>query len=97
MWGTVVAILQAMSGFFIASLIARVAGLVVWSGVSMALVDYVMGQIENAASGAPQEWLQIAALMGIWDALGIIIGAWAFRLMLDQFSIGPGAAITGGS
>ncbi|PAU76429.1 hypothetical protein CK501_15955 [Halovibrio salipaludis] len=97
MWGIVVRILQVMSGFFIASLIARIAGLVVWSGVSMVLVDYVMEQIESAASGAPQEWLQIAALMGIWEALGIIIGAWAFRLMLDQFSIGPSAAITGGS
>lgn len=89
-------VLTWFAGFFGATLITKIAGLVVFSGIAQVMVSYLIGQIETMASGAPQEWLAVSNIMGIWDALGIVAGAWALKLTIKNYSVGPGAAITGG-
>lgn len=97
MGALLVKVFSWFAGFMGASLIAKVAGLVVFSGISQIMVGYLVGEIESRASGAPAEWLAVSNIMGIWEALGVIAGAWALKLTISSYSVGPGAAITGGS
>ena len=92
----IVGILTWFASFGVATLIAKVAGLVVFSGVAMVMTDYLVEMIEGAASGAPQQWLSISRLMGLWEAIGVVIGALALRITLQKFEMGPSSAITGG-
>ena len=88
-------LLTWFASFFGATLIGKVAGLVVFSGLSQVMVSFFIDQVISVASGAPAEILTILNLIGIWDALGVIAGAWTLILTIRAYSVGPGAAITG--
>ena len=91
-----VSILTWFAGFVTSGLIAKVAGLIVFSGISQVMVSWLMDQVSSTVSGAPGEVVQLLGLYGVWDVIGIFGGAMAMVLTINAYRVGPSAAVTGG-
>ena len=82
-----VSLFKWFSGFLVASVIARVATFVVIAGLSQQFVGWLQGRIQTVAAGAPADVLAILERVGMFEFVGIILGAfglaaslsWAFR------------------
>jgi len=90
------ALLTGFGTYVAGSLVARIASLVVFSGVSAALVSSLVSNIQSAFSQA-SDILFVVEIMGFGEALGIIVGAYVLRSVVRAWSIRPSSAITGRS
>lgn len=90
------ALLTGFGTYVAGSLVARLASLVVFSGISATLVSGLIGNIQAAFSQA-SDILFVVELMGFGEALGVIVGAYVLRAVVRTWSIRPSSAITGRS
>lgn len=91
------ATLTGFAGYMVSSTVARLSSLVIFSTVGLGVFDFLLGQVQNQLSGAPEKFLFIAQIAGFDQALGIIAGAVWVRVMVGMWSMRPSSAITGGS
>ena len=90
------ALLTGFGTYVAGSLVARVASLVVFSGISATLVSALVGNIQSAFAQA-SDILFVVEIMGFGEAIGVIVGAYVLRAVVRTWSVRPSSAITGGS
>ena len=66
------------AGVGVMTFLAKIAGLVTFSIISAATVDYLSGKVFQQLGG--YEYLQVLQLGGVTEMLGIIIGAVVFNI-----------------
>jgi hypothetical protein len=74
------AFLVAMVGPLVVRLLAALGvSLITMTGATVAF-DAVKNQVLGAASGLPLAAIQLAGLVGVWAAIGMLIGAYSFAM-----------------
>lgn len=90
-----VSLLTGFGTYLSATLMARVASLVVFSTVSMTAIDSLL-DAATSNLGAAGDAMFMAQLAGIGEGFSMIGSAILLRATINAWSVRPGAAITGG-
>ncbi|GEK74650.1 MULTISPECIES: hypothetical protein [Halomonas] len=90
-----VSILSGFATYLVSSLIARVAGLVVFTTIGTALINGLLSQASSYL-GQSGQVLWFVQLAGFNVGLSSIGAALMLRATMNAWSLKPSAAITGG-